>query len=77
MSANRPCFHNFFIEALIFSPGTIILSPTLSPEILIRVEWSRYLVPEMVIPPIIYSLGLLYSIVDKSLCRATCALVCV
>ena len=55
ISEKSPCFHNFLIEFDILSPGTEILSPILSPLILIRVFLSRYFVPFIVTPDNRYS----------------------
>ena len=51
-SENKACFHSFFIDNEMSSPGILIVSPKLSPLMLIKVFLSRYFVPEIVIPPI-------------------------
>src|ERR1700724_998512 len=56
---NRFWFHNLVIALLKFSPpGIITLSPTVNPEIEISKDSSRYFVPTILIPAMMYSFGI-------------------
>src|SRR5580704_3151222 len=55
---NRFCLHKLLIALLKLSPpGIVTLSPTVSPEIEVSNASSRYLVPVIFMPAMIYSLG--------------------
>src|ERR1700744_3648138 len=58
MSAKRFCFQRLLIALLKLSPpGIVTLSPTVRPEMETSRDSSRYLLPEILIPAMVYSLG--------------------
>ena len=61
MSENSFWLHKLLIALDIFAPGTFIVSPISKPEIDKIVLVFKYLVPEIVIPPISYFFGNEYS----------------
>src|ERR1700753_66438 len=56
--ANKFCFQRFTIALLKLSPpGMVTLSPTVRPEMEVSRDSSRYFVPAILMPPMVYSLG--------------------
>ncbi len=52
MSANNPSFQSFVIAILMLSLGILIVSPTVNPDIAIKVLLFKLSAPFTIIPPI-------------------------
>src|SRR5580700_8650833 len=67
ISAKRFCFQRFMIALLKLSPpGMVTLSPTVRPEMEVSRDSSRYFVPAILMPAMVYSLGGVFGLVRIS-----------